>query len=367
MSLNIVLPPPTNIPKLKQFFIDIKDRRSVERGIGGLYKVDTSTASTTSSTRVNLKSYTINANANMNKVRVRVYAQLNNAVTSYVIININGTDIASGSISVSGTSVLVADGIADLTPNASNTIKIDGYTTDTTGATTLTITKVIIIAGLSLTSTTPTTILTVNLDPNNDVYTLKTFNNPNVVYRIGVRWWIAGNRKTTAQASFSSNLANEIKSISYNALAGDDGDNNAIIFIATGDYATSFTISGNVGASGDIIIITGVYAQIVLRGNISDSYNTFSGWAILIKEKGLMAVASRHVSVPNVSRFAEFYLISLNGRLLFYTSSSGLDIYVQTPVFSINDSPEAIYHVSWSDDLQGISLFLYVNIVILGV
>jgi len=366
MSINITLPPPVNISRLKQFFIDIKDRRNVERGIGGLYQVDTSTASTTSSSRVNLKSYTINANANMNKVRVRVYALLNNAVTSYVIINVNGTDIASGSISVSGTSILVVDGIADLTPNASNIIKIDGYTTDTSGATTLTITKVIIIAGLGLTSTTSTTILTVNLDPNNDVYTLKTFGNPNIVYKIGVRWWIVGNRKTTAQAVFGSNLANEI--IGRQASANDDGDNNAVIFTATGDYATSFIISGNVGASGDVIIITGVYAQIVLRGNNVDSYKIYSGWSIIIKEKGLMTIASRHVTIEGSSKSAYVSIITSNGSKYIYVSSSGSDVSIQTPVFATNDSPEITLGVDTQEDINwAAALFLYVNIIILGV
>jgi len=373
MSINIAFPPPTNIPnilKLKQFFIDIKDRRNIERGIGGGAITDTTQVSTNSTTRVNLKSYTINAGAKVNKVRIRIYGYTSAAVLpdalATVYVNVNGTDVASRSFAGGTADYLILDVYADLTPNASNTINIDGYINSSSY--TFYITKVVIIYGFGLTSTTLTTILTVNLDPNNDVYTLKTFGNPNIIFKVGVRWWIKGNRKTTAQASFGSDLANEIKSIDYNARAGDDGDNNTILFVATGDYATSFTISGNVGVSGDVIIITGVYAQIVLRANIADSYNNFGGWNILIREKGLMAIASRHVTIDGSLQGAGLSIITLNSHKPIYGSQGGSDVSVQTPVFAINDSPEVAYYVSRGVDFgEGISLFLYVNIIILGV
>ena len=368
MSINITLPPLTNVSRIKQFFFDVKDRRNVERGIGGGANVDTTQVSTNSTTRVNLKSYTINAGAKINKARIRVYGYTSASVvpdaTATVYVNVNGTDVASKSFTGGTSTSLVLDVFADLTSNASNTVKIDGYINSSSY--TLYITKVVIIYGFSISSTTSTTILTVNLDPNNDVYTLKV--SGNFVYKIGIRWWIVGNRKTSAQAVFNSNLANEIKSNTYNAKAGDDGDNsNVLFFIATGDYATSFTISGNVGASGDVIIITGVYAQIVLRGNNVDSYNTFGYWEILIKEKGLMTASSRHVTIDGSSISSQFYIITSNGYQKVYESSSGSDVNVQTPVFAINDSPEVAYHIGYHEDNVGFSLFLYVNIIILGV
>jgi len=366
MSISVTYP----VLKLKQFFIDIKDRRGVERGIGGGVNTDTTQVSTTSTIRVNLKSYVFNAMGKVNKARIRIYAYTSGTVTpdatATIYINVNGTDVASTSFTGGDASSLRLDVYVDFAPNSRNTINIDGYINSSSY--TLYISKVVIIYGFGLSSTTSTAILTVNLDPNNDVYTLKTFGNPNIVYKIGIRWWIVGNRKTSAQAVFGSNLANEIKSNKYNASAGDDGDNsNVLFFVATGDYATSFTISGNVGASGDMIIITGVYAQIVLKGNNKDSYNTFGYWELLIKEKGLMTASSRHVTIDGSSQPVSSWIITLNGYREIYRSSSSSDISVQTPVFAINDSPEVAYHAYFHEDNYGFCLFLYVNIIILGV
>ena len=104
-----------------------------------------------------------------------------------------------------------------------------------------------------------------------------------------------------------------------------------------------------------------------MRGNNPDSYNAFDGWPILIKEKGLMTVASRHVTIDGTSRSVAFYVITLNGWKIPYYSSFGPDVTVQTPVFAINDSPEVTYHVDRDEDSYAISLLLYVNIIILGV
>ena len=80
-----------------------------------------------------------------------------------------------------------------------------------------------------------------------------------------------------------------------------------------------------------------------------------------------MTVTSRHVTIDGSSQFVTFYTISLNPFSLAYKSTSGSDITVTNLIFPSNDSPEVAWHVTWSEDNgNGNSLFLYVNIVIIG-
>jgi len=353
---------PPNLTKIKQFFWDVKDRRGVERGIGGYYNADTTSVSTTSTTRVNLKTYTFTSSAKTNKIRVRVYAHVSGATAgSSIYLNINGTDVA-GPVTVTETSAtLKIDYIGDIPSNASITVKVDGTAESTY---TLYIDKVYIIAGFGLTSTTPVNILTITLDPNNDVYQLNV--NDNFVYKVGIRWWVMGNYKTTANATITSNLANEIQG-GYQPRVGDSGDISVAITLRTGDYASSFTISGNVGASGDVIIITGIYCQIVLRGNNADSLNTYSYWELLIREKGIMSISSRHVTIDGSSRSVSTYAITKNKYIQLYVSSSSSDVIVSNVMFPVNDAPEVAWHVAFSEDTLASSLLLYVNIIVVGV
>ena len=160
-------------------------------------------------------------------------------------------------------------------------------------------------------------------------------------------------------------MVNEIQGY-YSPTANDDTDNNVILVVRTGNYATSFTISGNVGATGDVIIITEIYCQIVLRGNNVDSLSTFPYWVLLIKEKGMMTVISRHVTIDNSSQPAILYSITSNGFKIVYLSPSSSDITASNLVFAVNDSPEYVWEAAYSTDNNGLALFLYVNIIIIG-
>ena len=207
-------------------------------------------------------------------------------------------------------------------------------------------------------------ILTITLGTN-DTYTLNVTGN--FVHQVGIRWWARGNRKTTTTATIQSNLVSEIQSSAYYPATLNDADNNVILQLRTGNYATSFTISGNVGAAGDVIIITEIYAQIVLRGNNPDSLGNFGYWEILIKEKGIMTVTSRHVTIDASSQSAGYYIITSNGWKQPYQSPSGTDIIVSDLIFSTNNAPEVIWHANFTEDTSAYNLFLYVNIIIIGV
>ena len=344
---------------LKQFFWDVKDNRTVGRGIGGYYTNDTTAATTTSGTAVTLKTYTFTSGANTNYIRIRVYGYVSAGTGNYAIV-INGTSVATGT-TTSTTAALVIEYFGSLIPNTSYTININAY--NSTAGDTTAVSQVSINAGFGLTSTTSTTILTITLGTN-DTYTL--YANGNFVYNVGIRWWAKGNRKTTANATIVSNLVSEIQSNQYAPVTFNDNDNNVTLTVRTGNYATSFTISGNVGASGDVIIITEIYCQIVLRGNITDSLNTHSGWQLLIKEKGIMTVTSRHVTIDLSSDSVIYTIITKNGFQNPYASSSGSDVLVSNLIFSANDAPEVIWQPASAYDSYAVSLFLYVNIIIIG-
>jgi len=343
-------------PKIKQFFWDVKDRRTVPRGIGGYYNVDTTAVTNNTGATATVKTYTFTSSANTNAIRVRVYGSASSSTLTYTFyLLINGTQVATGSTS-SISSVLVIDYIGSLTPNTNYTIQVQvtngGY-----------VNQVTIIAGFGLTSTTAVNILTINLDPANDTYTL--YANGNFVYQVGIRWWAKGNRKTTATATIVSNLVSEIQGY-YSPTAADDGDSNVFLTLRTGNYATSFTISGNVGASGDVIIITEIYAQIVLRGNNSDSAGGTVDY-IVIKETGIASVTSRHVTIDGSVQavYAGYIDVQNKSSYFFYQSSASADLIVSGIIFSSNNSPEYIYQLT-DGDVDGRALFIYVNIVIIG-
>jgi len=349
-------------PKIKQFFWDVKDNRSVGRGIGGYYINDKPSTpyETGNTTATVVAQYTFTSGPNTNYIRVRVYGYVAGG-TGYYAVVINGTNV-SGTVSTTSTSnTLLIEYFGSLTPNTSYTVQITAYNSTANVATY--VSQVSINAGFGLTSTTAVNILTITLGTN-DTYTLNV--NGNFVYQVGIRWWAKGNRKTTATATISSNLVSEIQSNQYAPTAFNDNDNNVTLTVRTGNYATSFTISGNVGASGDVIIITEIYCQIVLRGNITDSLNISNTWMLLIKEKGIMTVTSRHVTIDLSSQSVVYTIITKNGFQNPYVSSSGSDVLVSNLIFSANDAPEVVWQPASAYDSYAASLFLYVNIIIIG-
>ena len=350
-------------PKIKQFFWDVKDNRTVGRGIGGYYNVDQPATpySTTSTTEVTIKSYTFTSSANTNYIRVRIWGYATGANGAEVKLYINNT--LESSLQVPNTSNgLLIDYIGSIPSSSGITVNVNGYII--TSGVTLYITQVTIIAGFGLTSTTAVNILTITLGTN-DTYTL--YSNGNFVYQVGIRWWAQGNRKTTASATITSNLVSEIQSFyGYSPSAYNDTDNNVFLTVRTGNYATSFTISGNVGASGDIIIITEIYCQIVLRGNNVDSLNIGGAWQVLIREKGIGSITERYVAIDGSSVNLYMYAFTKNGNILVYSSPASSDATVGNLIFAFNDAPEYTPHVLLAEDVTGKTTPLYINIIIIG-
>jgi hypothetical protein len=266
--------------------------------------------------------------------------------TSQIWLNINGTDVVGPLTVTAVTNSLLIDYIANLTPNTSYTIHVDGVTGG--GGVTLYINQVSITAGFGLTSTTSVSILSITLDSANDVYTLNV--SGNFVYSISIRVWVKGNRKTKTNATISTSLTNSVYIFPYQPSAGDDGDNNAFLASLQGDYASSFTVSGYVGASNDVIIITGIYCQIVIKDN-----------RITIYENGVAFIVVRMVTYDGTNQADQINIITSNNIYTVYRSPNGTDIIYSTQLASASRG------LRFEPTSSQQSIYLYVNIVIIGV
>jgi len=274
---------PPDIAKVKYFHFDVMDRRMLDRAnIVGHSISDTTEVSSSSTTETTLKSYGFSVGANTNSIRVKLYGRSPDTAnaTTYNIY-IDGTLVASQTITGITDISLIIDYIGDLSPG-SHTVEIRAYNA---GGATFYVSKVYIIAGLKIDSTTPVTLVSlIGLDTE---YTLQV--NGNFTYRLGVRYWIKGNRKTTASATVTSNLANEIEGVHRNLGAGDD-DGEIFLTIRTGDFRPDPAISMAVGATGDIIIVTGVFVQVTVSRRTEPI-------SVLINEMGVVYGFIRHVTV----------------------------------------------------------------------
>jgi hypothetical protein len=348
-----ILPP--NLPKVKYFHWDSRRLDNVNR-LAGYELSDTTSASTTSTTRVTLKSYSFTAGGTGYKIRVLVWGYGDATYSTYLILNVDGVDVASVTIPAGDTTdKLRVDYVADI-PSGSHTVKVDGYVTGGT----LTVTKVFIAVGLAITSTTPTTIASVNLA---GTWVLEV--NGNFVYRLGVRFKVRGNRKTTATASISHNLANFTVAIN-NLGAGNDIDKSAVdLYAGTGDYRDDPSISMAVGATGDLIIVTAVYIFPVLRGNLADSLRNSTWWhGVIVREKGLVVASGRVISLDGVGYYAQYNMITLGGPRAIWASGSGTDVGFTAPVAP--NTFELAVHSSYGDDRFYKSYFLTLRVVVLA-
>ena len=340
---------PPDIAKVKYFHFDVMDRRTLDRtNIGGRSISDTTEVSSSSTTEATLKSYSFSVGANTNSIRIKVYGKSPDTVnaTTYNIY-IDGTLVASQTVTGVTDISIIIDYIGNLSPG-SHIVEIKGYNV---GGATFYVSRVYIVAGLKINTTTPTML--VNLTGLDTEYSLHV--NGNFEYELGVRYWIKGNRKTTASATVTSNLASEITGV-YNNLGAGDDDGEIWLIIRTGDFRSDPTISANVGTTGDVIIITGVYVQVVLRGV----------WPrpLVVKERGLVAVSGRFASVDTTSINLTYRAPTRNGIIVLWASESGGDITVVTPLISSHYS-ELFVYVLHSQDDPGRGIYLYVSVVVI--
>ena len=214
--------------------------------LSGIKVVDQTQVNTNSTTRVTLKSYTVPNNSAITKARIRLYVHIN-LYNGNWYLNINGTDVASGT-QTSATKTLVVDQVFNV--SAGQVIKVDGYTTVSGGY--IYVDEVdIIYAGVILNSLTEVTLFSTTL-----TYTESGVDNQYVFAGDKVpTCYIKYHRKTTAAATLKFDVTTN------NPAAADDGTAIQVVqidgtHINTNNLAVALT--GYVGASGDYILIVAV-------------------------------------------------------------------------------------------------------------
>jgi len=221
---------------------------------------DTTEVNTLLTTRTTAKTYTLNIPAGANTIRVIIYGRVNGA-TGYFILNIDGVDVATATTSAM-TETIIIDYVGSISPG-SHTIRIDYYISQT--GFTVILSKVYIATGIGLTSTTLSDLITFSV-------TYQLVRSGDIRYSPGVRVFVYGNRKTTANAMLQVGSSTIV---GRNQLGAGNDNNTAEAFLAIvtgsvalqegGEFTASVTLRGNVGASGDVIIITRIQARAQLR------------------------------------------------------------------------------------------------------
>jgi hypothetical protein len=252
------------------------------------------------------------------------------------------------------------DYIGSITPG-SHTVKVDGVNVTST---TLYVTKVYIATGIGLTSTTLTDILSFSV-------TYQLLRSGDIRYSPGVRVFVWGNRKTTATTTLQVGSS---PTVGRNQLGARNDNATAEVFLAIitgsvtlqegGGFTVSETLRGNVGASGDVVIITRIQARAQLRRE------TLYFGEVRVYERGVAeyVAQARLVSVPggnpNTSHelqfrnlfdtFVNWIIISGSGTLvLFYN----FKVAVVTPIH---------FNADFSADGQGEAYLEWVQVVVWG-
>jgi len=333
-------PPAVEATKIRYFHFDVADRRNTNR-TNGFTISDTTVASAGGGSVV--KSYTFTTNPGNTGMRIVAQLYGKGGLGTGAEIRINGVTVASYSVPFQA--VVRAEHIQDVEPNTTYTVEIVN-----TGGDVLEVRWVNIMVGIKVDSTTPVTL--VSLTGLDTEYTLQV--NGNFVYRLGVRYWIKGNRKTTATATVTSNLSNEVEGYYRNLGAGDD-DGEIFLTIRTGDFRPDLVISMAVGASGDVIIITGVYIQVVLR---SGYVNT-----VMINEIGLMVVSAFVVSIDGVNRISYLIMFSPPVYAAIWGSGDALEVRAISPVVAIHPGDRVYIFPDGGDNGLGAFIRLDIRVI----
>jgi hypothetical protein len=318
---------------------------------------DTTSRTMVAVQRVNIKTYTINVPTGADRMRILIYGYISTG-SGTVWLNINGTDVQSVTVS-NTTEALLIDYMTPITPGT-YTINIDGNP----GGNNLVISKVFIATGMSLTSTTTTTIATFTL-------TYQILRQGNIRYSPGVRVFVFGNRKTTAPLTLTIPEATSIITGRNNLGAGNDNDKaeialavltGSVTFNEGGEFSISVTLRGNVGAVGDTIIITRIQARAQLRREV----NTVG--EVRVYERGVVEYACRALLVSGFGDFVghAFSRRDIQDRFLAWIniSGSGGDV----TVFNIRVAVVAPVHFTsaFDEDYVGGGFFEWVQVVVWG-
>jgi hypothetical protein len=323
---------------------------------------DTTGVTTAPTIRTTAKTYTLNIPEGANTIRVIVHGKSGPGYAITVILNIDGVDVASATIDTGGATVVVLDYVGSISPG-SHTIRIDYYSS---AANVVSISAVYIATGIGLTSTTPTTIATFTLR----YYLLRQ---GDIRYSPGVRVFVFGNRKTTAPLTLTIPEATNIIVGRNNLGAGNDTTvaetilaimTGSVAFQEGGGFTLNISLRGNVGVSGDVVIITKVLARAQLRRE-----HRFIG-EVRVYERGVVEYAGRLfvIPVPGGVRSSAHAIQIRDARDEVYAEStisgSGSDVVVFN--FRIAVVTSVHFQAHYDDDVFGEAFLDGVSVVVWG-
>jgi hypothetical protein len=323
---------------------------------------DTTQVSTISTTRVTLKTYSLTLPTGANTVRVLVYGYVSNysAFGGRVYVNIDGTDVASVTTISATTETVLIDYIGSITPGA-HTINIDGMAE---APYQLFITRVYIITGIGLTSTTLTNLITFSV-------TYQLLRSGDIRYSPGVRVFIWGNRKTTAPTTLQVGSS---PTTGRNNLGAGNDNTVTEVFLAIvtgsvtlqegGEYRLNVTLRGAVGASGNTVIITRIQARAQLKRETHDLGE------VRVYERGVCEYSARAllVSVPGgvTSTIHHFLRKDIKDDLLVGVpiSSGGSDVMLYN--FRVPVVAPIHFITSGDGDYHGEAYLEWIQVVVWG-
>jgi len=341
---------------------------------------DTTGASTESMTRVTLKTYTLSIPSGANTVRVIVYGSTRSYYGSCgeVCVNIDGTDVECKSyIPDSPHPLMLIDYVGDISPGT-RTVRVDGSTDEYCK---LYIDKVIVVTGIGLTSTTPTDILSFSV-------TYQLLRSGDIRYSPGIRVFVWGNRKTTAPLTLTISEATDIIIGRNNLGAGNDigepetyiGEpetykgkpETTILAILTGsialqeggEFTLNVSLRGNVGASGDVVIITRVLARAQLRRE------TETVGEVRIYERGVVEYFARAllVSVPGGVTDTSHFISrrDIQDRHISWVLISGVSVDITLTNYRIAVVTPVHFTSATDEDYLGETFLEWVQLVVWG-
>jgi len=292
--------------------------------------VDTAQVTTTSTSRVTLKTYTAPSGA-LAYARIRIYGHSSSATYAFnVFLNINGTDVWSGS-TVSQTKVLLVDAFYSV--GAGQTIKVDGYVSSS-GVTGYIDEVDIIYGGALLSSTTEVTIHSTTLTwtesgvDNQYIFAGDKYITCGIIY----------NRKTTATATlkFDGN--------STSPAAADDTTNTQFARIEgthpPNSNNVSVALTGYVGASGDYILIVAVTMTVRHQLKHLDPWNaTWYENVFIVYPNALfyiLAIKYSFLTLNGIGQPLLIYGLMSDGSTYYnYWSVSSANVSGTTPDYNV--------------------------------
>jgi hypothetical protein len=358
--MSIQIPTIAQLPRPKAYFYFYSPLQTI---FDSPRVSDTTAVSTTSTTRVTLKTYTLSTPSGANKIRVVVWGYNSGpSATGNLYLNINGVDVASNTGIGNTTEAVLIDYIGDITAG-SLTIRIDGF--ESSGQT-LTVSKVFIATGIELTSTTPTTIATFTL-------TYQLLRQGDIRYSPGIRVFVFGNRKTTAPLTLTIPEATGITVGRNNLGAGNDNDKaetilailtGSVTFQEGGEFTVSATLRGAVGATGDTVIITRIQARAQLRRERRELGE------VRVYERGVAEYAGRLFVVPVPGGVGGavhgVHFRDVQDRLLIDPAISGGGSSVVVFNVRVAVVTSAHFATSYDDDAFGETILEWASVVVWG-